>query len=164
MKKLLSTLAVLSVVAMGHPAALAQDGGVKFETGSLVIKTDDSQLTFNIEIADSAEETTQGLMFRETLAEDAGMLFDFGVPREPNMWMKNTLIPLDILFLDDEGVIVAIARNARPHSQRRISPGMIVKGVLELNGGVAAKMDIQPGDVVQHAIFNNVEVAVEAPK
>lgn len=156
MKKILSTLAVLSMVTFGVPTVLAQDGSAKFETGSLIIETGEAQLSFDIEIADSAEETTQGLMFRENLAEDAGMLFDFGEPREPNMWMKNTLIPLDILFLDSDGVIVAIAKNARPHSQRRISPGMIVKGVLELNGGVSTKMGIHPGHVVHHQIFNNV--------
>ncbi len=159
MKKLLSTLAVLSLVTFGSPIVFAQDGSATFETGSLIIETDEANLNFNIEIADSAEETTQGLMFRESLAEDAGMLFDFGEPREPNMWMKNTLIPLDILFLDENGVIVAIAKNARPHSQRRISPGMIVKGVLELNGGASTKLGILPGHVVQHQIFNNVKAA-----
>ncbi|ACT59546.1 DUF192 domain-containing protein [Hirschia baltica] len=159
MKNLFSAIAVFSVVCMAIPHVSAQDSGVKFETGTLVVDTGEAEHLINIEIADSPEETSQGLMFRENLAEDAGMLFDFGEPREPNMWMKNTLIPLDMLFLDDNGVVVAIARNARPHSERRISPGMAVKGVLELAGGATGTLDISPGDVVHHAIFNNVEAA-----
>ncbi|WP_018996228.1 DUF192 domain-containing protein [Hirschia maritima] len=156
LKKLLSAIAALSVLTIAGPAAIAQDDSlVQFETGALVIDTDDAQHSFVIEIADSPAETAQGLMFRESMAEDAGMLFDFGAPREPAMWMKNTLIPLDMLFMDENGVVVAIARNAQPHSERRISPGMAVKSVLELNGGAAGKYGIEPGDIVRHAIFNN---------
>jgi hypothetical protein len=108
---------------------------------------------FQVEIADSPAETERGLMNRRELGADRGMLFDFGEPRETGMWMKNTLIPLDMLFIDTDGTVLAIAENARPHSERIISPGFPVKAVLEINGGKAAALGIRPGDRVQHRIF-----------
>lgn len=131
------------------PGALAQE----LETGTLSIETESGVQSFNIEIADDRDEISYGLMNRESLAADAGMLFDFENPREPSMWMKNTLIPLDMLFITSDGTIQMIARNAVPGSLRTISPGMPVKGVLEINGGRAAELGIMPGDRVDHAIF-----------
>ena len=124
------------------------------ETSSLSIETDEGAHAFTVEIADDPEEITRGLMDRETMDPDAGMLFDFGNPREPAMWMKNTLIPLDMIFIASDGTIQMIARNTVPGSLRTISPGMPVKGVLELNGGRAAELDIEPGDKVVHPIFD----------
>jgi len=92
-------------------------------------------------------------MFRESLPKDGGMLFDFGAPQQATIWMKNTLIPLDILFIDEDGDVVAIARNAVPQSLRLITPGVPVKGVLEINGGAAAEFGINPGDKVVHPMF-----------
>ena len=129
---------------------------VVFELGELTVDSEGQSHSFKIEIADSMEETARGLMFRENLARDAAMLFDFGNPREPSMWMKNTLIPLDMLFLASDGKVVSIARNAQPGSLRQISPGIPVKGVLEINGGLSEELGIEPGDVVRHEIFNNV--------
>ena len=123
------------------------------ETGNLTIDTGEQTHAFSIEIADEPEEISFGLMERESLDPDAGMLFDFGNPREPSMWMKNTLIPLDMLFVSSDGTIQMIARNTVPGSLRTISPGMPVKGVLEINGGRAAELGIEPGDTVNHAIF-----------
>lgn len=158
MKKFLSAIAICSaLVTIPTYAQETQSDAVQFEKDTLTILAGEASHVIDIEIADSPDETTQGLMFRESLAENTGMLFDFGEPREPNMWMKNTLIPLDMLFLDQEGTIVAIARNARPHSLKRISPGMAVKGVLELNGGATDRLEIKPGATVRHAIFNNAE-------
>jgi hypothetical protein len=108
---------------------------------------------FQVEVADSPEETERGLMNRKELGRDRGMIFDFGAPRPTGMWMKNTLIPLDMLFLDTDGTILAIARNARPGSLRIVDPGMPVKGVLEINGGQAAELGLKPGDRVVHRIF-----------
>jgi uncharacterized membrane protein (UPF0127 family) len=123
------------------------------ETGNLTIDTGEQTHAFSIEIADEPEEISFGLMERESLDPDAGMLFDFGNPREPSMWMKNTLIPLDMLFVSSDGTIQMIARNTVPGSLRTISPGMPVKGVLEINGGRAAELGIEPGDTVNHPIF-----------
>lgn len=139
------------VAAIAMPMAVYAQ---TLETSSLSIETDEGAHAFTVEIADEPEEITRGLMDRETMDPDAGMLFDFGNPREPAMWMKNTLIPLDMVFIASDGTIQMIARNTVPGSLRTISPGMPVKGVLELNGGRAAELDIEPGDKVVHPIFD----------
>jgi uncharacterized protein len=143
-----SLILSLAAVALAAQAALAQ-----LPVAPLSVKSDDATHKFTVEIADSPEEIQQGLMFRESLAPDAGMLFDFGEVRLASMWMKNTLIPLDILFMDAEGTVVAIARNAVPGSLRSLTPGTPVRGVLEIPGGRAKELGIEPGDTVQHPIF-----------
>lgn len=122
----------------------------------LAVVTDETRHDFTVEVADDPEETGLGLMFRESLDEDKGMLFDFGDPRVPSMFMKNTLIPLDMLFIDTEGEIIMIARNTVPGSLRTISPPVPVKGVLEINGGQAEALGISPGDSIEHPVFGTV--------
>jgi uncharacterized membrane protein (UPF0127 family) len=95
------------------------------------------------------------MMFRESMAPDAGMLFDFGEVRQASMWMKNTLISLDMLFIDADGQVIAIARNAVPGSTRSLGPGVPVRAVLEIPGGRAKELGVQPGDTVQHPIFGS---------
>ncbi len=153
MKTIIASLALAlgAPVLMSSPA-LAQD---TLETSSLTIESDGGSHDFTVELADEPEEISYGLMNRESLAPDAGMLFDFGNPREPSMWMKNTLIPLDMLFMTPDGDVVMIARNTVPGSLRTISPGMPVKAVLEINGGRAAELGIEPGDTVIHPVFGN---------
>ncbi len=138
---------VLGAVALSTPTALAQS------LTPVTIRSGETTHAFNVEIADTEEERQKGLMFRESLPEDGGMLFDFGNPQPATIWMKNTLIPLDILFINTDGEVLAIARNAVPHSLRLITPGVPVKGVLEINGGAAAKLGIKPGDTVIHPMF-----------
>jgi uncharacterized membrane protein (UPF0127 family) len=121
----------------------------------LEVRSGETSHRFTVEVADTPGAVQQGLMFRETLAPDAGMLFDFGVSRPASMWMKNTLIPLDMLFIQEDGLVVAIARNAQPHSLRSISPGVPVRGVLEIPGGRARELGIEPGDRVIHPVFGN---------
>ncbi|MEQ8559490.1 MAG: DUF192 domain-containing protein [Henriciella sp.] len=150
MKQIITSIGVGLLLALS-PIATAQD----LETGTLIIETEAGPQTFDIEIADDREEISYGLMNRESMPENAGMLFDFAQPREPAMWMKNTLIPLDMLFITSDGTIQMIARNAQPGSLRTISPGMPVKGVLEINGGRAAELGIKPGDTVDHSIFGS---------
>jgi uncharacterized membrane protein (UPF0127 family) len=109
--------------------------------------------SFDVELAQTPQQLSQGLMFRQGMAANAGMLFDFGHPRPVSMWMKNTLIPLDMLFLDEHGNVAGIAARAVPGSEAVIrSPGP-VKAVLELNGGTAARFGLKPGDRVAHAWF-----------
>lgn len=132
---------------------LVQGAFAQLETSPLVIDTGDSVHRFTVELADDADEIRTGLMNRTEMAPNAGMLFDFGPPREASMWMKNTLIPLDMLFMDSSGSVIAIARNAVPGSHRSLGPGVPVRAVLEIPGGRAKALGIMPGDTVQHPIF-----------
>ncbi len=110
-------------------------------------------VSFRIEIADTVEARRHGLMYRESLAEDSGMLFDYKIPRRVSFWMKNTRIPLDILFIDATGRIIGIHRSAVPGSTALIhSPGK-VRAVLEINAGLSERYAILPGDRVRHDIF-----------
>ena len=108
---------------------------------------------FFVEIADNDAEREKGLMFREELAPDRGMLFDFKTPREVAFWMKNTLIPLDIIYIKPDGVVLSIARNTTPLSERPVPSGGPVVGVLELAGGRSAEIGLMPGDRIEHRIF-----------
>ncbi|MFN3911989.1 DUF192 domain-containing protein [Hyphomonas sp.] len=139
-------------------AALAFLGQLAFAqlaVSPLSIKSDEAVHSFTVEMADTPDAIRDGLMFRESLAPDAGMLFDFGEVRPASMWMKNTLIPLDMLFIDANGEVIAIARNAVPGSLRSLGPGVPVRAVLEIAGGRAKELGINPGDKVSHPIFGN---------
>ena len=131
------------------------------EVTPLSIVSADATHAFTVEVANDRDEISFGLMERESLDADKVMPLDFDPPREPSMFMKNTLIPLDMLFIADDGSIEMIARNTVPGSLRTISPGVPVRAVLEINGGQAAELGIVPGDTVQHPLFENVDT--EAP-
>ena len=94
-------------------------------------------------------------MFRRSLAPDAGMLFDYKQPTVATMWMRNTLIPLDMLFVDVKGRIVNIQQRTIPQSDDLIAAAAPVRAVIELNGGTAGRLGIVPGDQVVHPIFGN---------
>jgi uncharacterized membrane protein (UPF0127 family) len=115
----------------------------------LVIETGSVKRTFSIEIADTSAEREAGLMFREEMADDHGMLFVFDESREVNFWMKNTPMPLDLVFVGQDGRIKAIKRG-EPESEAIISPGQPVNFVLELKAGMAAKDGLKDGDLVRH--------------
>jgi len=144
---------LLPAVAPLLPAQ-AQGGLVQFKTDKLSIRTAAGKmLDFKIELATTPAERAQGLMFRRSLAPDAGMLFDFGRSEPVAMWMENTLIPLDMLFIAADGRVVNIAQRAVPMDKTPIPSKGPVKAVLELAGGTASRLGLKPGDVVQHAIF-----------
>ena len=109
----------------------------------------------SVEIADTPESRATGLMNRNSMDEDHGMLFDFGETREVSMWMKNTLIPLDMLFIRQDGTVARVARHATPLSLTPIPSGEPVRYVLELNGGAAAEYGVEPGDRVHHPLVGN---------
>lgn len=136
-------------------SAASVAGADPMDVTSLSIQSGETLHAFSVEIADDAEETATGLMNREAMDADKGMLFDFGGPYTPNMFMRNTLISLDILFIDASGEIVMIAQHAAPGSERRLSPGSPVRAVLELNGGRTSALGIKPGHVVRHTLFGN---------
>jgi len=108
---------------------------------------------FAVELATTDEERAQGLMFRKELPEDRGMLFDFKSEQDVSFWMKNTYIPLDIIFIAGDGRIVRIEEKTEPLSLRSITSGRRVRAVLEVNGGTARKRGIAPGDKVSASIF-----------
>lgn len=108
---------------------------------------------FKVEIADSEEERARGLMFRESLGRDRGMLFQFPDSAERSFWMKNTYIPLDIIYIAADGRIVSIAPQTTPFSESPVPSYGAAKGVLELNGGQAAELGIKAGDRVRHPFF-----------
>ena len=127
----------------------------KFPTSELTILSASGPHRFKVELAETPAQMTQGLMFRTSLAPDAGMLFDYKEPTAATMWMRNTLIPLDMLFIDAQGRIVNIHQRAVPESLDLIAAGAPVRAVIELNGGTASRLGIQPGDQVMHPIFRN---------
>ena len=124
---------------------------------TLTIDAPGGPVSFTVELALSAEDQARGLMFRNTLAERHGMLFDFGEEREVSMWMKNTLIPLDMIFIRADGTIHRIAENTEPLSLGIIGSRGDVKAVLEIAGGSAKTLGIAPGAKVHHPIFNSAE-------
>jgi uncharacterized membrane protein (UPF0127 family) len=127
----------------------------KFPTSELTIVGSTGPHRFKVEVAETPAQMEQGLMFRTSLAPDAGMLFIYPQPTVATMWMRNTLIPLDMLFVDARGRIVNIHQRAVPQSLVVISAAAPVRAVIELNGGTAARLGIKPGDRVMHPLFGD---------
>lgn len=119
----------------------------------LTVVTAAGRINLKVELADDDAERSQGLMYRRAMPVDQGMLFDFKASRPVYFWMKNTYLPLDMLFVADDGRIVAIAANTTPLSEAPVGPGVPVMAVLELNAGRAAALGIKAGDRLQHRIF-----------
>jgi uncharacterized membrane protein (UPF0127 family) len=106
--------------------------------------------SFSVEVADDGPERAQGLMFRDSLDPAAGMLFVYETPRRASFWMKNTLIPLDMIFADATGTVTRVHSNAVPGDTTPIDGGENVAFVLEINGGLAARLGIRPGTELRH--------------
>ena len=132
---------------------LVQGAFAQLETGPLEIDTGDSVHKFTVELANDPDEIRTGMMGRESMAPNAGMLFDFGEPRPASMWMKNTLISLDMLFLDRDGTILHIAERTTPLSTEVISSRFRVKAVLEVIAGTAERLGLRAGDRVEHVLL-----------
>ncbi len=136
---------VIAVAAFVTPA-WSQDG----DESIAVIHSGDESHSFTIEIADDDAERARGLMFREELAPDAGMLFDFFDERPVAFWMQNTLIPLDMIFIKSDGTIARVHPEAVPMDRTSIPSGEPVRFVLEIAGGRAAELGIDAGDRLEH--------------
>ena len=132
-------------------AAPTVDAKMRRETLALV--TGASEHVIQVEITSTPEEKAMGLMFRTSLADDAGMLFPYAPPQEATMWMRNTYISLDMIFIRADGVIHRIEANTEPFSERVIASRGIVTAVLELKAGSAARLGLKPGDRVRHPLF-----------
>jgi uncharacterized membrane protein (UPF0127 family) len=142
-------------VILAARAAPAQDSELSYPRSSLVIATAARDLKFEVELALDDEHRAHGLMFRKKLGPYEGMLFDFFQEMPVAFWMKNTLIPLDMLFIAADGTIKHIHANAVPQTTDPIPSNYPVRAVLEINGGSAALLGIKPGDKVKHPIFGN---------
>ena len=119
----------------------------------LEIVTSNGVHVFSVEMATTDKEREIGLMYRKELPDGKGMLFDFSPEQQISMWMKNTFIPLDMIFIRADGRILRIAENTEPQSLKIISSGGLAKGVLEVIAGTAQKYGIAPGDRVAHPLF-----------
>ncbi len=119
------------------------------------MKTGEKQIS--VEITESNEEKAKGLMFRTSLPDDQGMLFFYDTPQDITMWMRNTYIPLDMVFIKADGVIHRIEARTEPLSESIISSQGNVVACLELAGGAAERMGLKPGDIVRHKLFKNAK-------
>lgn len=151
LKMLLGGIATGALHCLEQRATAAESG--PFALTPLVIRTPTESHLFQVELAETADQRMQGLQGRRTLDPQAGMLFVFDSEAIATMWMKNTLIPLDMLFVSSNGRIVGIATNTKPFSLRPLSSPGPVKAVLELNAGTAERLGITPGDRVLHPAF-----------
>lgn len=122
----------------------------------IIDRPNGAQVMFDVELALTNKQRQQGLMYRKELAPDKGMLFIFPTERMQSFWMRNTYIPLDIIFLRADGSIVNIVKNAEPETDTPRSSTAPAKAVLEIAGGRAAELQLAPGDTVRHALLGNV--------
>ena len=160
-KTLLAIVAIVAIVgALGfylYPgipqSSTDQAMRLPVDPMSLVAETAAGERSFTIEIADDQSERSNGLMFRESMDDDHGMLFVFPETRPVGFWMKNTPMPLDLIFIGEDGIIRDILPG-EPFSEAQISPGEPVRFVLELKRGTAAKTGIKDGDLVRHPVIN----------
>jgi uncharacterized protein len=129
---------------------------------TLTIETRTGPREFSIEVARTPDQQAMGLMYRTSLPDTQGMLFPHSEPREVTMWMRNTYIPLDMVFIRTDGVVHRIEANTEPMSERVIASQGLVGGVLEIAGGAAARLGIAPGDKVRHTLIGADQQA--APK
>lgn len=137
-------------------AGAIEPAGSKAEMAHKPLKlvTAAGERVLEIEIASTEQEKATGLMFRTSLADDHGMLFPSQTPREASMWMRNTYIPLDMVFINADGTVRRIEVMTEPLSERIIASGGPVLAVLELAGGAAERLGLKPGDKVRYPLFD----------
>jgi uncharacterized membrane protein (UPF0127 family) len=144
-------------------AALLLSGGPALAAGcapdQLDLRQGKTALRFSVEVADDAAERSKGLMFRESLPRFGGMFFVYDAPEPVSFWMRNTLIPLDMLFFDASGRLSAVHENAVPGDLTPIPGGDAIQYVLEINGGAARKLGIAPGAELRHPALDQDKAA-----
>jgi len=150
--------AALSFLATGYGAAIGTSGDSGAEpaarqTEKLEIVTAGGGIAFDVELADTPARQALGLMYRTEMPERTGMLFPYPVSREITMWMRNTYIPLDMVFIRADGIVHRIAEMTEPHSEEIVASNGAVTAVLEIAGGSARKLGLKPGDKVRHRHF-----------
>jgi len=145
--------AIILVLAGGAAMAATCSGDMVHLRGP------DGEAAFRVEVADTEAERAQGLMHRESMARSAGMLFVYEKPQVVRFWMKNTLIPLDMIFADVTGTVRRVHHMARPHSEKLIPGGSGIKYVLEINGGLAEQLGIGEGSQLRHPAIEAAKAA-----
>jgi uncharacterized protein len=153
-------------LALGLLAGLAIAAGARAQTAAqtaaqpelpkeklTIVTHDGKRHDFNVEMALKPEQQITGLMFRPSVPEDGGMLFDWGMERVSEMWMRNTVAPLDMIFIGGDGTIRALAENTIPYSEAVISSRVPVRATLEVAAGTVRRLDIRVGDKVEQRIF-----------
>ena len=156
-RKILQTIVKLSLLALmiaAYSSRQTNTEEISFEKSEIWIETQTTREHFVVEVAVSPKQRQQGLMFRSKMPRDMGMLFNFGDEIRLAMWMKNTLIPLDMLFVNKNGTIHRIVQNTIPLSLQTIAGGGPTLAVIELNAGVTQQLGIKSGDKVIHEIFD----------
>jgi uncharacterized membrane protein (UPF0127 family) len=148
-----SRIFILMLGFAGFSISAFSQGVVMFDKSKLSVITSTGQKNFEVEMAVSDQQQSQGLMYRRSMAANAGMLFDYGALRHIQMWMKNTYIPLDMIFIGPKGKIINIVERTIPHSESIISSKGRARAVLELNSGTVSRLGIKTGDTVIHSIF-----------
>lgn len=156
---LLTSLAVTAAQAESHDA-----GAPACSPTAVHLFAETGVVTYSVEIADDPAEQARGLMFRPSLPADAGMLFIFDPPRPASFWMRNTMIPLDMIFIGDDGKVVNVAERTIPYSEASQNSDGPVRAVLEVNGGEAARLGIGPGTAVRHPAFAAATGANRCPQ
>lgn len=149
----LLALSAPGMPAWGPPAASGEARAAEFETSPLMVITLRGRFPLTVELAVTADQRRQGLQYRRFLAADSGMLFDFGETAPAAMWMLNTPIPLDMVFIDAAGWVAHVAENTTPHSLDVISSEGPVRAVLEVAAGTAERLAIRKGSRIQHPLF-----------
>ena len=144
---------LVALIALGLSLVTSPERLHAAEQQTLEIVTKKGVRVFAVELAVTNEERARGLMYRRELPEGRGMLFDFTPDQEVSMWMQNTYISLDMIFIQADGRILRIAENTKPLSESIISSNGKVRGVLEVIAGTAKKFGIAPGDRVAHPLF-----------
>ncbi len=145
-------LAVLLLALLNAAFAVAPARAQELEKLEFVTKT--GVHAFSVEVMRTPDQQARGLMFRRYMPDDRGMLFAFKRDEPVFMWMKNTYIPLDMVFIDRKGAVISIAADTEPFSEKTIASGGPAWGVVELNAGAAAKIGLAPGDRVRHPLFD----------
>ncbi len=159
LSSLVGLVALAAVAVMGpaasHAGSETASSQLAFPISRLTIETAAGRFDIIVEVADTWERRMWGLQHRRTLAADAGMLFDYKESRPVAMWMKNTYVPLDMLFIGATGRVARVVGHTQPLSLTPIPSGEPVRAVLELNAGTAERLGVRPGDSIHHPIFDS---------
>jgi hypothetical protein len=149
-----SRILILLFLVIFAPSVSRASDDITFGRSDLtIVTTTGAKYHFALEVAQTPEQLERGLMFRDSMPDDAGMLFLLGDEEIASFWMRNTFLPLDMIFIAKDGRITNIHRNAAPGSTAIISSTALVTAVLEVNGGVTQRLGIRAGDRILHPSF-----------